>query len=201
MTFHNLQSSLIYCLKTQEIACQRLCISKFSQGASPGPPSAFSRCQRRSAPVLNSSLRACCTPSVIKWYRFFVACFFRMPPYYLPSNEVPPQFENPGDATGYRKKISAKLLLVCCLSGLVRMRQVSDEVKLSLFKGLLFFWWFSLSEYFDHLLKCLVYPKLNLVANLQILMCIYSYQYIVTACERGEFLFRSSVCCRNYYNI
>ena len=29
MTFHNLQNSLIYRLKTQEIAFQRLCISKF----------------------------------------------------------------------------------------------------------------------------------------------------------------------------
>ena len=80
MTFHNLQSSLIYRLKTQEIACQRLCISKFSQGASPGPPSAFSRRQRRSPPVLNSLLRACCTPSVIKWYLFFCRLFFRVPP-------------------------------------------------------------------------------------------------------------------------
>ena len=30
MTFHNLQNSLIYRLKTQEIVFQRLCISKFS---------------------------------------------------------------------------------------------------------------------------------------------------------------------------
>ena len=51
MTFHNLQSSLIYRLKTQEIALQRLCISKFSRGASPGSPSAFSRRQRRSSPL------------------------------------------------------------------------------------------------------------------------------------------------------
>ena len=29
MTFHNLQNSLIYRLKTQEIAFQRLCISHF----------------------------------------------------------------------------------------------------------------------------------------------------------------------------
>ena len=100
MTFHNIQNSLIYRLKTQEIACQRLCISKFSQGASLGPPSAFSRRQQRSPPVLNSSLRASCTPSVIKWY-LFCRLFFSRAPYYLPSNEVPPKFEKPGDACVY----------------------------------------------------------------------------------------------------
>ena len=47
----------------------------------------------------------CCTLSVIKWHRFLVACFFRVPPLllYLPSNEVPPpppQFEKSGNATG-----------------------------------------------------------------------------------------------------
>ena len=36
-TFHNLQNSLIYRVKTQEIAFQRLCISKFSWGQSPRP--------------------------------------------------------------------------------------------------------------------------------------------------------------------
>ena len=36
MTFHNLQNSLIYRLKTQEIAFQRFGISKFSRGQAPG---------------------------------------------------------------------------------------------------------------------------------------------------------------------
>ena len=52
MTFHNLQNSLIYRLKTQEIAFPRLCISKFSRGGKPPDlPSAFLRRLRRLAPM------------------------------------------------------------------------------------------------------------------------------------------------------
>ena len=72
MTFHNLQNSLIYRLKTQEITFQRLKGER--QAADPLARSRAANDAR--TPVLNNSLRDCCTPSVIKWYRFFAACFF-----------------------------------------------------------------------------------------------------------------------------
>ena len=102
MTFHNLQNSLIYIVSKRRKQHYRDSVFQNFPGGKPRipqrvlpPPTALV------PPILNSSLRDCCTPSVIMWYRFFVTCFFACPPYYLPSNEVPPQFEKPGDATVY----------------------------------------------------------------------------------------------------
>ena len=77
MTFHKLQNSLIYCLKMQEIASQRLCISKFSRGASPGSPSVFSLRQQRSSPLSLTARYGTVALRVLQSGTvFFVTCFF-----------------------------------------------------------------------------------------------------------------------------
>ena len=57
MTFHNLQNSLIYRLKTQERAFQRLFISKFSQGGKLPDLLARSRAAYGARPPLSLTAR------------------------------------------------------------------------------------------------------------------------------------------------
>ena len=69
---------------------------KIFPGGKPWPPLARSRAANGARPpVLNSSLRACCTPSgTVKWYRFFVARFFACPPTIFHRMKCPPSLKN-----------------------------------------------------------------------------------------------------------